>query len=97
MTRALDELAAQFLRHGKTPRWVTDATGLSIARVESIAKTLARPCADPEHCGYAQLGAGHPRRGWINVRSPGQKGVWCCSWACVASFAQRRLTAKVAG
>jgi hypothetical protein len=41
-------------------------------------------CADPEKCGRPQVGPGHPRTGWINVKTAGTRGsTWWCSTTCL--------------
>lgn len=41
-------------------------------------------CALPEKCGRPQVGPGHPRKGWLNVKTAGVAGsTWWCSPACL--------------
>lgn len=41
-------------------------------------------CADSEKCGRPQIGPGHPRAGWLNVKTAGTKGsTWWCSAQCL--------------
>lgn len=42
-------------------------------------------CTDTEKCGQPQIGPGHPRKGWINVKTAGVAGsTWWCSTTCLA-------------
>lgn len=42
-------------------------------------------CALPDKCGHPQVGAGHPRKGWIRTKVAGQTDSdrWWCSIRCL--------------
>lgn len=44
-----------------------------------------KTCQDPEKCGRAQVGAGHPTKGWIKTHVAGDKAAdrWWCSARCL--------------
>lgn len=103
--RQSDAAIVEFLRIGKSYRWIAAAFDVTERQIEDIAaangldvsEALTSTC-EHESCGKRQTGAGRPRQGWINVRRTGEpgKGVWCCSWLCVAALARRRLAPRQA-
>ena len=47
---------------------------------------MTTTCTDTERCGQPQVGAGHPRKGWLNLKVAGVGGsTWWCSRECLVT------------
>lgn len=102
-TRAKTEARAlKMLREGWSAAQVSRDTGLSLDELHRLRRDFPSTSSNPAprcpqtRCGLPQVGAGHPRKGWVQVKVAGeQHKLWFCGWPCVSrhAFHQHRLEA----
>lgn len=91
----LENEALRLVREGYSIRQVTEMTGLRDHEIEQLLRAVRYPphlvtACDKPGCGQPQQGAGHPRKGWVQLRC-GAERPWFCSYECVLGWVKARV------
>lgn len=71
---------------GQSVRQITDRTGLSEPALrELFGQAPAVQWCPEERCGHPQVGAGRPRKGWLQIRR-GADRRWFCTARCAVTW-----------